>query len=119
MGLGTCRDEQVVLGVALALGEGLVRVAVLDQLELPLLGGLVRGDMGRHRGDIGEIWVELPLLGGLVRLGVRVRVKGEGVVLCLGVGVGVKGWGLGLRGWGWLGLVGVGVRVRVGVKGWG
>ena len=59
LGLGTHRDEQVVLGVALALGEGLERVAVLDQLELPLLGGLMRV---RAR----------------VRVRVRVRVLGLG-----------------------------------------
>ena len=41
-GEGAYRDEQVVLGVALPLRERLVRVAVLDQLELPLLRSLVR-----------------------------------------------------------------------------
>ena len=41
-GEGAYRDEQVVLGVALPLSERLVRVAVLDELELPLLGSLVR-----------------------------------------------------------------------------
>ena len=41
-GEGAYRDEQVVLGVALPLCERLVRVAVLDELELPLLGSLVR-----------------------------------------------------------------------------
>ena len=39
---GSYRDEQVVLGIALPLGERLVRVAVLDELELPLLRGLLR-----------------------------------------------------------------------------
>ena len=48
-------DEQVVLRVALALGERLVRCAVLDQLELPLLGRLACGGTGRRGAGSSKI----------------------------------------------------------------
>ena len=78
MGEGAYRDEQIVLGVALSLGERLVRVTVLNELELTLLGGL------------GGVRVR-------ARVGVRVRVRGKarvrvrvGVKVRLRVRVGVK-----------------------------
>ena len=84
LGEGAYRDEQVVLGVALPLGERLVRVTVLNELELTLLGGL------------GGVRVR-------ARVRVRVRVRGKARVrvrvgvrvgIGVGVGVGVGGWGL-------------------------
>ena len=75
LGEGSYRDEQVILGVALPLGERLVRVTVLNELELTLLGGLGGVRAGARVG---------------VRVGVRIGV-GFGFGVRVGVGVRVGG----------------------------